>query len=250
MPSELSHRIRMSGLADSGVRGRVDHPALSWQIAMFDLTVEHAGAERWAWADRASLWTVDTWRTHLGSFAIVVVYGSPADGLADTMFCEAPTQIIEPEGATAEWVNYYRRVLDLAGRDNVILLHINAVLSSTDEFWAKISVAIGADRATQSDEGDQPTSPVPPYRECRLVERTAAECFVMADEEISDLYDTPEAVASIPSYDGGAPSLAMSSVIAAYQTLVRSEKSATARHTDTRDLSLRVATIAVSKSRR
>lgn len=225
-PAELSRRMRMSGLNDAAATGRAGHPALAWQIALSDLAVENAHEKRWGWSDTAGLWTIEAWRSHLGSLGVVIVYGTPADGLADTLFGEGMGQTIDPQGATAAWVEYHRRVLDLARRDDVSLLHIDAVLSSDVDVWAELGAALGVDRPISSDSNGQSASSASARYQDGIIERTLAERFVIADEEILDLYQSLEAVASVPSGAVAEPPQTIRSVITAYRGLVQSDGAA------------------------
>lgn len=101
-------------------------PGKAWQIAAADMFVANAEADIWGWADPRNLKFLEFWRDFDPACRFILVYGSPAQCLADILE-NGDDSADSTEELLARWTIYHEEMLKFyhLNTENCLLVHVD-----------------------------------------------------------------------------------------------------------------------------
>lgn len=109
-------------------------PGKPWQFAAAEIFIANADRGAWGWADPRNVFFLDFWRDFDPSCRFLLVYGSPAETLANRLADERDGQP-DIEGAVRDWTAFHSALLQFyhANRDRSLLVHVGELERSAGD---------------------------------------------------------------------------------------------------------------------
>lgn len=132
----LTEKMRKAHKVENQPRGAISQisPGKAWQLKMADIVLHNAELGSWVWGDPANVHFLDFWRDLDSTCRFVLLYGSPAESLAQQLQAgEGWAKTLAHEFDV--WLSYHDALLKFynANPERCVLVHVSQLGDTAQE---------------------------------------------------------------------------------------------------------------------